>query len=145
MAYKGFFKPKNYKKYKGDPSNIIYRSRWELKLMTYLDAHPDVIEWSSEEFFIPYRSPIDNKIHRYFPDFYVKRKDKTGKVEVLIIEVKPFKQTQPPDQNKKSKRYIQEVMTWGINSSKWERAQEFCKDRGWKFKIMTEKELNIKF
>lgn len=145
MAYKGFFKPKNYKKYRGDPSNIIYRSRWELKLMTYLDSHPDVIEWSSEEFFIPYRSPIDNKIHRYFPDFYVKRKNKAGKTETLIIEVKPLKQTKPPETEKRTKRYIQEVMTWGINSSKWKCAEEFCKDRGWKFQIMTEKELNITF
>lgn len=145
MAYKGFFKPKNYKKYRGNPSNIIYRSLWELKVMNYLDSHPDVIEWASEEFFIPYRSPVDGKIHRYFPDFYVKRKNKLGKIETIIIEVKPLKQTQPPDGEKKSKKYLQEVMTWGINSSKWKSAQEYCEDRGWKFQLLTEKELNITF
>ena len=67
-TYKGLFRPKNPSKYRGDPSNIIFRSSWELRFMTYLDAHPDVLEWSSEEFCIPYVSPIDGRIHRYFPE-----------------------------------------------------------------------------
>lgn len=149
MSYKGYFKPRNPEKYKGDPTNIIYRSRWELKLMGYLDSHSDVIQWSSEEFFIPYRSPIDSKIHRYFPDFYVKRRDKSGIIEVLIIEVKPYKETiapKPlPKNSKPSRRFLNEVRTYGINSSKWKAAKEFCADRGWKFVIMTEHELGITF
>ena len=72
-TYKGYFKPKNPKKYKGDPTNIIYRSSWECKLMIRLDEDPNVISWGSEEIIIPYRSPIDNKIHRYFVDFIVTR------------------------------------------------------------------------
>lgn len=150
MAYKGVYRAKNPKKYKGDPQCIIYRSRWELKLMMYLDSHPDVLEWSSEEIIIPYRSPIDNRVHRYFPDFFVKKKGRDGTVESLLIEVKPRAQTIPPEVKvtkgqKPTRRYINEVMTWGINSAKWKYAQEYCKDRGWKFVIMTEKELGINF
>lgn len=145
MSYKGFFKPKNPKKYKGNPDNIIYRSGWEAKFMAYLDGHPDVLEWSSEEIAIPYLSPIDNKWHRYFPDFLVKRKDVHGKVETIMVEVKPKKQTRPPVKQKRiTKRYILEVQTWGINSSKWEAAEAYCAKRGWLFMKMTEDELNIK-
>ena len=144
MAYKGTFKPKNPDKYKGDPTKIIYRSRWELMVMQKLDAHPDVIQWSSEEVVIPYVSPIDNRYHRYFMDFYMKRKNKEGKIEEILIEVKPFAQTKPPMvQNKVSRRYITEVQTWGVNSAKWKAAQEYCKDRGWQFQIITEKELGL--
>lgn len=146
MAYKGSFRPKNPDKYKGDPTKIIYRSRWELMVMQKLDAHPDVIQWSSEEVVIPYISPIDNRYHRYFMDFYMKRKNREGKIEEILIEVKPLAQTKPPTvQNKVSRRYITEVQTWGVNSAKWKAAQEYCKDRGWQFQIITEKELGLKF
>jgi hypothetical protein len=145
MLHQGYFKPKFPQKYKGDPTNIIYRSGWELKFMFYVDSHPEIIEWGSEEFFIPYRSPIDNRIHRYFPDFYIKKKSKNGVIETIVVEIKPLKQTMEPQrQQKKTKRYINEVMTWGINSSKWNAAKRFCEDRNWKFMILTEKELNIK-
>lgn len=144
--YTGIFRPKNIKKYKGDVKNIVYRSSWELKFMLYLDNHPDVLEWCSEEIVIPYRSPVDNKVHRYFPDFYVKRKDKDGIIESLIIEIKPKHQTKPPEKSSKhTKKYIQEVFTWGVNESKWKAAREYCEDRMYKFLILTEKELNIKF
>ena len=149
MSYKGKFNPKHNHKYKGDPTNIIYRSLWELKLMSYLDSHPDIDKWSSEEFFIPYKSPIDGKYHRYFPDFWVKKKNG----QCMVIEVTPAKQTKPPDPKNKNKtpsgrisrRYLNEVKTWGINEAKWKAAKEFCEDRRWQFKIMTEKELNIKY
>lgn len=145
MSYKGFFKPKNPAKYKGNPSNVIYRSGWELKLMVHLDSHPDVIQWSSEEFCIPYRSPIDNKIHRYFPDFFVKKRSPQGVIESLVIEVKPLKQVMAPQvQSKATKKYLNEVKTYGINTAKWKAAKEFCELKKWKFVIMTEKELGIK-
>lgn len=147
MSYKGKYRPKHPNKYNGDPTNIIYRSSWELKLMVYLDEHNDIVQWSSEEFCVPYRSPIDGRMHRYFPDFWIKRR--TG--GCVLIEVKPHKQTRPPDIKNKNKtktgrisrRYLNEVKTWGINEAKWKAANEYCKDRGWKFKIMTEKELGI--
>lgn len=112
--------------------------------MMYLDSHPDVISWSSEELAIPYRSPIDNKIHRYFPDFIVKKKNPHGVVECLMIEVKPLNQVNPPLQKSKSSRkFINEVKTYGVNSAKWKAAKEYCELKKWKFLIMTEKELGI--
>jgi hypothetical protein len=144
-TYKGIFKPKNPHKYKGDYTNIIYRSRWELILMTYLDKHPDVKQWASEELVIPYRSPIDGKVHRYFPDFWVRKVNREGKEDITVIEVKPKSQTKEPKVQKRiTKKYLYEVKTWGVNKSKWIAAEEYCKDRGWKFIIMTEHELGIK-
>lgn len=149
MAYKGTFQPRNPNKYRGDPTNIIYRSRWELVLMGKLDQHPDVLQWSSEEIIIPYRSPIDNRIHRYFVDFYVKKRNASdGRVVECLIEVKPKAQTKPPvvmQTGKPTKRYITEVHTWGVNSAKWAAARAYCADRGWEFMIFTEHELGITF
>lgn len=143
----GIFKPKNPKKYKGKIPIIIYRSSWELRFMSYLDAHEDIIEWSSEEVAIPYLSPIDGKYHRYFPDFLVKKKNIDGSIKTVLIEIKPLKQTKPPENppKKMSKQYINEVKTWGINKSKWKHAEEYCKDRNWEFIVLTEKDLGIKF
>ena len=143
--HKGKFKPRNPTKYRGDPTNITYRSSWEFKFMAYIDSHSDVIEWSSEEFSIPYRSPIDNKIHRYFPDFLVKKKNMLGVIESVVVEIKPAKETKAPIvRAKPTKQYLREVYTWGINSAKWKAAEEFCRDRKWKFSIMTEHDLGIK-
>lgn len=142
----GKFRPKNPQKYRGDPTNIIYRSSWELKFLMYLDAHPDVLEYGSEEVVIPYRSPIDGKIHRYFTDMIVKKRNHSdGKIETCLIEIKPKAQTKPPKtQPKPTKRYITEVKTWGVNSAKWQAAQVYCNDRNWKFMILTEDDLGIK-
>ena len=146
MLYQGKFIPKNLKKYEGDYNNIIYRSGWELKLMLYLDEHSEIISWGSEEVIIPYRSPIDGKIHRYYPDFIVTKINNKGLKETSIIEVKPLKQTcAPKKQSNITKRYLTEVKTWGINEAKWKAAVSFCKDRGWEFHIFTEKELGIKW
>lgn len=150
MAYKGYFKPKNPQKYKGNPTNIIYRSRWELTVMSRFDNDPNVIWWASEEMSIPYRSPVDGRIHRYYPDFIVKLKDAAGKEKKVIIEVKPFYQTQAPERHnskggKPSRRYINEVMTYGVNEAKWKAAQEYALDQGYEFKILTEKELGLTF
>jgi hypothetical protein len=146
MAYSGKYIPKNTNKYLGDPTNIWYRSLWERKVMVRLDENPMVIEWSNEEIVIPYISPVDGRYHRYFPDFYVKVKDKEGVIQSYILEVKPAKQSKPPEKKKRvTKQYIQEVMTWGVNEAKWNAAVEYCKDRKWKFSVITENELGIKF
>lgn len=146
MAFKGKFQPANPSKYRGDHTNIIYRSSWELKLMSHLDAHPDVVQWASEELVIPYRSPLDNQIHRYFPDFWVKKRKPDGTTETVVIEVKPFKQTKEPIPSKKvTKQYLREVATWAVNQAKWKAAHTYCEDRQWKFMTMTEHELGIKF
>ena len=138
MSYKGRYIAKNPKKYKGDSRRIIYRSLWERKFMVYCDTNKSVIEWGSEEIIIPYLSPLDGRIHRYFPDFWVK----TSKGESLI-EIKPKKQTKPPKLNPKHKRrYLKEVRTWGVNEAKWKAASEFCEHKGWKWQILTEDTLN---
>lgn len=145
MAYKGRFKPKHPEKYVGDPTNIIYRSLWELRVMRHFDMHSSVIKWGSEEIIIPYVSPVDNRMHRYFPDFYVKTIGTDGKINTTIIEVKPAVQTrEPKKQEKRTRKYIAEVLTWGVNQAKWKAAEEYCKDRKWTFKIMTEKDIGIK-
>ena len=146
MAYSGRFKPSNPQKYKGDPTQIVYRSLWERKFMVYCDKNDAVIQWQSEEIAIPYKSPVDGKWHRYFPDFMIKYKDATGKIRKVMVEVKPAKQCKQPDINppKKTKTWLNEVYTWGTNQAKWKAAKEYCKDRLWEFKIFTEKELGIK-
>ena len=145
-TYKGRYSPKNPGKYKGDPTGIIYRSLWERKLMVYLDDNNSVIQWSSEEIAIPYISPLDNRYHRYFPDFLVRKKNTQGIVETLMIEIKPANQTVEPTKKKTiNKQYINEVMTWGVNQAKWKAAKEYCDDRKWRFLVLTEKELNIKW
>ena len=101
MSYKGKFRPKNHKKYHGDFREVIYRSSWELKFMQYCDTNKNIVRWSSEEIVIPYRSPVDNRIHRYFPDFYVKYKDVRGKVHEKVIEIKPAKQVKEPKMQKR--------------------------------------------
>lgn len=137
MAYSGRFVPENPKKYRGDPTNIFYRSLWERRVMVHLDKNSTVLEWSSEEIVIPYLSPVDGRWHRYFPDFYVRTKEGS-----MILEVKPASQSVAPEQKKRvTKRYLTEVMTYGVNQAKWKAAVEYCDDRKWKFKVLTENEI----
>jgi hypothetical protein len=144
MSYKGKFRPSNPKKYKGDPTNVIYRSLWELKFMRYCDLNENIIKWSSEEIIIPYKSPVDNKYHRYFPDFYIKYRNTSGKVLESLIEIKPAKQVKgPTPQKSRSKKYITEVVEYAKNQAKWKAAEEYCKDRLWEFRILTEKDLGV--
>ncbi len=139
---KGKYSPRFPEKYIGDPTNIIYRSMWEKKVMSSLDNNLSVIRWASEEIIIPYYSPIDCRYHRYYPDFYVEARAPDGSIKKMLLEVKPATQTQPPKSPKrKTKRYISEVMTYGVNEAKWKAAREFCLDKGWEFRIITEAEL----
>jgi hypothetical protein len=144
MAYSGKYSPRNISKYLGDHSNIWYRSLWERRVMVHLDENPNVIGWSNEEIIIPYLSPVDGKWHRYFPDFYAKVKNKQGMIESVILEVKPKSQSVPPKAKSRiTRQYIQEVTTWGVNEAKWKAATEYCKDRNWKFSVITEDQLGI--
>jgi len=112
--------------------------------MRWCDGNVNILKWSSEEVVIPYKSPIDNRYHRYFPDFYVKMKSSTGKIEERLIEVKPQKQVKGPTiQKRRTKKYIAEVYEFAKNQAKWKAAESFCKDRKWNFQIITEKELGI--
>lgn len=138
MAYSGKFNPVFKNKYKGDPTNIIYRSLWEKKCMEWFDLNPDVESWSSEEIIIPYRCKTDGEMHRYFPDFLVKFK--TG--ITVLIEVKPEKQTLPPKNSRNKAKLLNEALTYAKNDSKWEAAYEYCKKKNWVFMIWTEKTLD---
>jgi hypothetical protein len=140
MFHKRKFIPIFPEKYTGDPSNIIMRSSWETRFASWWDKNPSVLKWSSEETIIPYKCPTDNRIHRYFVDFKITVT--TGKT--YLVEVKPKTQTQPPIYpGKRTQRYLQESLAFMKNQAKWEAANEFAKDRGWEFKIITEHELGL--
>jgi hypothetical protein len=112
--------------------------------MNWLDKNPSILSWASEEVIIPYKSPVDGRMHRYFPDFVVKSQGKDGSTKTMMIEVKPKKQTMEPEKKKRvTKQYINEVVTWGVNQSKWKAATEYCLDRGWQFMLMTEDHLGL--
>jgi len=152
MAYSGRFKPTNVDKYKGDITTIVWRSLLELRMMKHLDTHPSVLEWSSEETIIPYYSPIDSistrKLRRYFVDFKVTRKTKSGDVKTCLIEVKPFIQCKPPTKPKRltvkaKNRYLRESVTYSVNQAKWESARKVCDSQGWEFLVITEKDLKF--
>lgn len=135
MAYKTTFKPKNIKKYIGDYNKIICRSLWERRVCKFLDENNSIINWSSEELIIPYISPIDKKVHNYYPDFLVKFNDGQN-VKTWLIEIKPAKQTILKENASKK-----EKITWLINNAKWSSAQNYCKKHNMEFKILTEKEI----
>jgi hypothetical protein len=137
----GFYIPRNPEKYRGDPSKIIYRSSWEYRVCARLDLSKKVVEWASEEFFIPYYDPTKKKYRRYFPDFWYRTVD--GKT--VVVEVKPLKETKPPvpSKRKKPETLLREATTWTTNEAKWEAAQKFCADRGWHFEWITEVELGL--
>ena len=143
MSYKGRYQPSYPRKYKGNPSNIIYRSLWERKFMVYCDLNENILEWGSEEIAIPYRSPIDNRVHRYFPDFYMKVKQSNGTHKRFIIEVKPKAQCKEPVKNPKrrTKKWFNEVVTYAVNQAKWKSATEYCENQGMEFKVLTEDHL----
>lgn len=140
-TYKGKFSPTRPEKYLGDATNIVYRSSYELRFMKWCDTNNSVLRWASEEIVIPYVSPIDRMIHRYFVDFFIEVETKTGKKKYLI-EVKPFRFTQPPTiPKKKTQRFLSEVKQWGVNNAKWEAAKKYAKNYGWEFMLVTEKDL----
>tara|TARA_B100000131_G_C17617486_1_gene410359 strand:+ start:84 stop:527 length:444 start_codon:yes stop_codon:yes gene_type:complete len=144
-SIKSRFKPLHPSKYKGNSSNIICRSSWERKFCQWCDRNSSIIYWASEEVSIPYVSPKDNRVHRYYPDFLIKVQEKNNKVKTYIVEVKPKKQTLPPKPRKRvTKSYLYECTTYAVNQAKWKAAGEFCKDNRIEFKIVTEDELGIK-
>jgi len=142
--HQGKFTPKSPQKYKGDHTNIIYRSSWELRFLKWCDMNPSIIEYSSEETIIPYVCPTDGRAHRYFVDVKMKVKDREGKEKTYLIEIKPSHQTLPPAfPGRRTTRYLNEVKTFAKNQAKFQAARDYCKDRNWEFKIITERELGI--
>ena len=141
-SYKGLYKPTHPKKYVGDPKKIVYRSLLERRFMRYCDLNQDILYWASEELPIRYFNPIDKKFHRYFPDFVVK----TSKQKKYMIEVKPSRQIgKPKPPKKKTKSYMRESFEFIKNQAKWKAATAYAEDNNAVFKIITEKELGVKF
>lgn len=127
-------------KYAGDPKNIIMRSSWETKFAIWCDKNPSIIKWSSEETIVPYVSPVDGRVHRYFIDFKIQ----TANKKTYLVEIKPMSQTQPPQGSRKTKKFLAEAATYMVNQAKWEAASRYALDRNWEFKILTEYDLGIK-
>jgi len=142
MAYRNKFNPKNLKKYIGNPDSIMCRSLWERKFCKFLDENSSIIRWSFEPIKIPYISPIDGKEHNYIPDFLLEKRKNSSEIEVMLVEIKPEKQTKEPSMGRKRKKtYLNESLTYEINKQKWIAAKKFCDRNGINFKILTEKDL----
>ncbi len=142
QSIKSIYKPSHPEKYLGNSNNIICRSSWERQFCRYCDVNPNIVKWASEEFSIPYISPVDGRPHRYYPDFLIEVKEKSGKLKKYVIEIKPKKQTLPPVKKKRvTKGFILETKTYAVNQAKWKAAVDFCKDNLIEFKIITEDEL----
>lgn len=139
----GYYTPTNPEKYVGDVTKIVYRSSWELKAFRFFDNNVKVIRWSSEEVRIPYVSPLDQRIHTYYPDCYVEYINVKGEVVQEIVEIKPAAQTKPPmkSRGKRTKTLLYEQATFAVNAAKWEAAIKWCSERGYKFRIVTEHSL----
>tara|TARA_B100000900_G_scaffold408641_2_gene423224 strand:+ start:743 stop:1249 length:507 start_codon:yes stop_codon:yes gene_type:complete len=136
MVYSGLYKAKNTNKYRGDHTNIVYRSLWEKAVFQWCDKNDKVKSWSSEEIVVPYYYDVDKKYHKYYVDMKIVFEDKT-----LLVEIKPEKETVPPVGPRRTKRYITEGLTYVKNMNKWEAANEYARDRGWEFQVWTEKTL----
>jgi hypothetical protein len=144
MAYGGKYIVKNVSKYLGDPSKVRFRSLWENAAFKFLEASPQVKYWSSETAIVPYICKTDGQRHNYFIDLKIVMTD--GRT--FFIEIKPKSQTREPKvQKRKTKAYINEVLTYVKNISKWEAAKEYALDRNATFAIWTEdtlREMGIK-
>jgi len=138
----GLYKPKNPQKYVGR-GMPVYRSGWELKFFRWCDFNDNVLEWASESVIIPYLNKADGKVHRYYTDGVIAIKEGTNIVK-YIVEIKPSKQVQPPSAGKKKhSTVVYENYRYIQNISKWEAARNWCSKKGYKFIILTEKELGI--
>ena len=145
----GFPKPKKWipkhpEKYTGNLANITTRSSWEVRFLDWCDNNSSVLEYSSEEVVVPYRSPIDMKLHRYFCDAKIKIRTSAGVIKTYLVEIKPAHQRIPPVKPKRqTKRYIAECATFMVNQAKWSAADHWARDRGWEFMVLDEYDLGI--
>ena len=139
MFHKRRYVPIFPEKYAGDTSNIVMRSSWETRFAIWCDKNAQIVKWSSEETIIPYVSPVDGRVHRYFVDFKIQ----TVNNKTYLVEIKPMYQTLPPQSKRKTKKFLTEASTYMVNQAKWESAKRFAKARNWEFIVITEKELGI--
>jgi hypothetical protein len=137
----GTYRPRNPEKYKGT-TPIIYRSSLELKYCQICDLNEKVLSWGSESVVVPYVSPKDGKVHRYFVDFVMHLKEGSN-IGKYLVEIKPDKFTRAPvaTPRKKPKTLLFEKVQYAVNISKWEAAEAWAKKKGYKFVVLTEKDL----
>jgi hypothetical protein len=138
----GIFNPRHPEKYRGSLP-IYYRSNMELNALRMLDNNPNVLTYGSESVIIPYTSPLDGRLHRYFVDLVAALKDKTGIIKKLLIEVKPSKMLLPPVfSNRKSvNTLLYENKQYALNMAKFDAAKQWCKKHNYIFIILTEREI----
>ena len=138
----GIFVPKNPNKFIG--SKAIYRSGLELKFFRFCDDNKNVVKWGSENVIVPYYSPLDNKGHRYYVDNYIEILE-GNKLTKYLVEIKHSRETKPPKTKYRNRKHLlYEQKTFVTNQAKWEAARKFSKKKGYKFIILTEKELILK-
>ena len=142
----GRFRPTHPEKYAGDPSNIIFRSSWERIFMNWVDKNDKIKKWQSEERCVWYNNPFTKKKARYFPDFIIHYERADGVMMTEVIEIKPQRQIDGPPQSpkRKTKSWANEVQTYIINQKKWEAAAKWCEDKGYSFRLISEKHLGLK-
>lgn len=168
--HQGYFIPKNPEKCL-TPTNCIYRSEYERVMYEFCDRNPSIKRWASEPISIKYMAPDfkyckkfnvdinDKKFYvqkNYHIDMWIEIEDQNDptKVRKIFIEIKPYDQTIPPKpidlstaKPAKIRSYNKSCMQYIINKQKWIYAEQFCKERGCEFMIVTEvtlKKLGLK-
>lgn len=131
----GVYEVVNTEKYVGS-KKPYYRSSWELAFMRLADQHPNILKWSNENVKIPYRNPVTGKYTNYVPDFMIQYIDKNGKEHIELIEIKPSSQT-----TLESARGKRDALHVAVNAAKWTAAQEWCKRKGIRFKVINEDQI----
>lgn len=135
---------KNRDRYRGQNKIIEFKSSMELSFVRYLDAHPHIHWWNYEETIIPYKNPIDHRMHKYFPDFRMNYTTARGTVQEAIVEIKPlYELAEKPALSEKNPMKVNEaiVAEHAINRAKWSACRTYCERNNIKFIFLTEKEL----
>lgn len=133
--HQGQFRMTNPQKYVGKSAPYA-RSSWEVKVMQLFDTNSNILQWASEEVGIPYISPIDNRMHTYYPDFMVRYIDANNREHVELLEVKPNSQS-----TLETARSLADRQALAVNAAKWQAATQWCKSKGIRFRVITENEI----
>jgi len=133
----GKFTIKNRNKYVGrhEPT---YRSSWEFTFMLFCDNNPNILQWASEPFMIPYRNPFTGKKTVYVPDFMIVYVDRMQQKHAEVIEVKPTREA-----SLESAKSARDKASLALNIAKWEAANAWCRQQGIKFRVVTEKDIFV--
>lgn len=122
---------------------LHYKSSLELKALRYCDYNKYVVKFALEPFAIKYVKPTDGKVHRYYVDLFIE----FSSGDRFIVEIKPKSETKSPRKPSKQTQkaimnYQKALLTYAVNSAKWEAAKKFAKENNLRFIVLTEEELN---